>query len=180
MFSFVFDSTFLTIFLPILAFWYVALCFKNANTPGIFGIIFILAIVISLAGWYHIHLIEWFSGLNWILIFWTYVLYFIMGAIFAIVKWWLYVRKAVRDIRAYLSEHLNEIPAQAALTLGYGVHVPIRVSDNKDKIYVWIEYWSFYLVHSIIGDFFINIVKNIYNMITNVMQNISNSAFRGL
>lgn len=180
MFSFLFDATFLTIVMPIVVYWYYATCFSNNDSPGVFGIVVSLFAIFTVLFWTGTNPLTWLYNLNWFAILWTYLIYFVIGGVYAIIiKWWLYVNKAAREIKSYMTR--NSMSAiDACSRLGYGSYIPIQATHNKNRIYKWIAYWPFSLIYTIVGDLFINIVKTIYKMITNIMQSISSAAFKGM
>lgn len=114
--------------------------------------------------------------------FWVFGGWFLVGAIYATVKWWIYVSKAARDIKEYSLSNPTVPMGRIAETLGYGYNtkIPFLASDHKQKIIGWIIFWIFSLLGTFINDIIVEIANWLYGKIGNVLQLISDNAFKDI
>ena len=127
---------------------------------------------------------------NWMQSLWIFGGWFVVGTIYALVKWWIYVTKAARDIKDYILHHPSISVSEAASRLGYGYRkrlgygygkeIPFLASEHKSKIVGWIIFWIFSLLGTFINDIVVEIANWLYSKIGNVLQMISNNAFKDI
>lgn len=117
--------------------------------------------------------------------------YFIAGAAWSMLKWWLYllgVREKYDSIRAlWMQSHKMSsaatIPDQ--LKNEWRAHVagrfsgkfPPQATDHKASIMLWISYWPVSSFWTLLNDPLKRIAVAIYNVMGNVYQRISNAMF---
>lgn len=127
--------------------------------------------------------------------------YFAAGTIWAVGKWWFFVKRLRRQYekskRAFLEENGLQgsiVPDQLKaewsrhadrIRVGYGRHHYLcgcapKVSDHKGQVLGWMIYWPWSLVWTIINDPVIRLFKWIYRQIQGLLQGISDRAFRGV
>ena len=96
------------------------------------------------------------SILEFFLLFWA------AGALWSVLKWYLYLLK--------VREHAREMGIKSRPTDSYA-------SYNKYRIMGWIAYWPFSMVGSIFGDFLSRIVKSIYRVLSGLYEAMGNKVF---
>lgn len=105
--------------------------------------------------------------------------WFLVGSVYATVKWWIYVNKIARKIKIakdsekilYYADHRTD---------ALGDIVPLQVSDYKGKITGWISFWLFSLLGTLLNDVLLEFAEWLYSQIGGILQKISNKAFSGL
>lgn len=130
--------------------------------------------------------------------------YIAAGVIWSFPKWWFYVRK-VRDVYneslSNFKKTVRLVPGQkltddqfARFYSSYGFDpdghnwhfepwskiMPLQASKNKNKILVWMMYWPFSLVWTLIDEPFKKAFQFIFENIKGIYQGISEKAFAGV
>jgi hypothetical protein len=130
--------------------------------------------------------------------------YFVAGTVWSVAKWWFYVgnvrekydeRKAdfLRSngvegtvIPDELKKKWKESLAHSTYSVYGGARqdfsngiVP-KARDHKAKILTWMTYWPWSMVWTLINDPVKRLFKYIYRSIQELLQSISNRAFRGV
>lgn len=98
------------------------------------------------------------------------VAFFVLGTIWAIVKWWFYIQRQAEKRRQELAKPSN-----------YGT--PIRkplVIDNKSRIMTWMCFWPFSLIWTLVDDSIRGVFRFIYTKIRTKLQRMADKAFEGL
>lgn len=97
------------------------------------------------------------------------VAFFVCGTIWAVVKWWFFVRRLAEKRRAQLEvgRTYNKIRKPS-------------VSDNKSRIMTWMCFWPFSFLWTMIDDPIRMVFKAIYTKIRGLLQRIADKAFEGL
>jgi len=126
--------------------------------------------------------------------------YFVAGTVWAIVKWWFYVRDRRYRYDEAKTEFLREhgikdgkIPdslvgawkERCTNLVGYRSRVSAfaaapQARDNKARIMRWMMFWPWSLVWTLINDPIKKLFKWIYRSIQGLLQRISDSAYRGV
>ena len=96
------------------------------------------------------------------------VAFFVLGTVWAVVKWWFFVNNLANKRREELA-------------IGYrmGTTKPL-VSDNKRRIMTWMCFWPYSFIWTIIDDPIRRVFKAIYRRIRVRLEKIADKAFEGL
>lgn len=129
--------------------------------------------------------------------------YFVIGFIWSFIKWWLRVnetaQKCLEEMDKFIKEHTSKENFQSAVPLEFQKsersgktlrdewesHIQYKdelkkpiASKNKEKISVWVVYWPFSVVWSLINDFIKRMVEQLVIRFQKIYQSISNRAFK--
>jgi len=165
-----------------------------------------ISLVAFMAGLY------WLGGVDFITyakdypirIFYGALIYFPVGIIWAIFKWFMLVldkKDTYKDFKIdFLKRHrlplrvgtpMNQDSVDAGLitkeTLeewkgfrqSHHIRIP-QVGDHKYRILRWLGYWPVNMVWTLISDFLKRISKWIFNLIRGILQSISDWTFKDL
>ena len=125
--------------------------------------------------------------------------YFLLGAIWGCVKWWIFCRDRWEEYLEMKEDFLRSkglppgtkvIPDEHKLEWtrklkehgsyrGRTLAQSPRVRDNKGKILRWMSFWPVSLIWSLINDFVKRIFKTIYQKIAGFLQRIADNMFAG-
>jgi hypothetical protein len=132
--------------------------------------------------------------------------YLVIGFIWSTIKWWLFVNKGALDYKkkrlSFLErcaqkeqlrgQHDNilsglsldtEVPERLMedwrREIGFGFKFP-KVSNNKDKIFIWVIYWPISFIWSLLNDFIKKTIDIIIIKIRFVYDRITKSAFNNV
>lgn len=120
--------------------------------------------------------------------------YFVFGTIWAITKWWFFVRAERRKYDAFKSDFLRKheitgdvIPDDLKERFSeefprYGssrIEVHPQVTEHKARIYMWLSYWPFSALWTLINDPVRRVFTEIYSHIRATLQRISDAAWAG-
>ena len=118
------------------------------------------------------------------------VLYFVAGTVWGVVKWFLYVTRQLEKYnecrRQFLSERkITELTPEMKNDFErfsgcYGIPVVPQVHTHKSDILMWMTYWPFSSVWTLINDPVRRIFRAIYNSIASSLQAVSDRVFRGV
>lgn len=106
--------------------------------------------------------------------------YFLIGTVWSLIKWWLYIRKTLekvlknkleRDkrfgvVETTIEERRNDLE----------INKP-TLDENKGRISMWIIYWPFSLILSLIDDFVKRIAHEIVELLRRLYQGMIDKAF---
>jgi len=127
--------------------------------------------------------------------------YFVAGTVWAIIKWWFFVRdcryRYEEDKAEFLTCHgikgkkiPDELLAQwkrhCEIAYGYGrnrlgdLATAPQARHNKARIMRWMMFWPWSAVWTIINDPIKKLFKRIYRTIQGLLQAISDRAYRGV
>lgn len=117
--------------------------------------------------------------------------YIVAGTIWAIVKWWFFVRKVRRKYDDAKSKFLKgkgfnvmvippELREDWRRTIGFGFGAPPQAREHKGDILFWMTFWPFSLTWTLVDDVITRIFEEIYEALHSFLQSISNRAFRGI
>lgn len=111
-----------------------------------------------------------FAVQNQVALYIILALYFPIGVIWSLFKWYLYLTK-VKE------EHLDKKKrySQDRVYL-----VKPEASDNKGRIIAWISYWPISIIWTLIADFVTGVARRIYNKISGLFDKISDKVFKGV
>jgi len=151
-------------------------------------------------------MLQWFGNVDIIQYVKSYPLfilscagaYFALGAVWGVIKWWIFCRDRLEDYEEARDIFLNEnkVPAgtkvvpvelrlawKAILEKSFKtaslVDVP-QVRTHKAKIIRWMTFWVISIIWSFINDFVKRIFRTIYQKISNFLQGISDKMFRSV
>jgi len=127
---------------------------------GTFMMIIGVGVLVWLAGDHNPFTLAW-QNIGDILKF--FIGYFIVGALWSVAKWYLYLLK-VRDRMKVSGEKTRPRESYA--------------KNNTDRITAWIGHWPFSMIGSLFGDFLSRIVLTISRMLSNLYENLANSVFK--
>lgn len=111
-----------------------------------------------------------------------FVVYFIVGGIWSIFKWWRFnvdIKKQYDEIiaknpNASMSAILNSFEGYAYNDI---LTIPPLASNMKSKIVMWIVSWPLSIITWILGDLIVSICNSIYDILGNVYSKITKSIF---
>lgn len=122
--------------------------------------------------------------------------YFALGTLWAIAKWWLYVRdqRARYDelradfchefkVEGAIPERLQQRwleRLQSAAARGRRVEVRPKARQHKGRILTWMSYWHWSLAWTTLNDPVRKLFRLIYHHIHDYLQEISDHAFKGV
>lgn len=109
---------------------------------------------------------------NPVLIIGLAVGFFALGTVWAVIKWWFYVRNLAEKRRDQIARYGKES--------GYNTIRKPLVRDNKSRIMTWMCFWPFSFIWTMINDPVRRIFTAIYMRIKDRLQKISDDAFDGL
>jgi hypothetical protein len=88
--------------------------------------------------------------------------YFILGGIWSVMKWYLYLT----NVRVEMKEsNLTERPRRS------------YAANNKARIMGWIGHWPFSIIGTFFGDFLYRIGRRIYNLLGGTYERIEQKVF---
>lgn len=117
------------------------------------------------------------------------VIFFMIGGLWSVFRWWRYVVNIRDAFIVFRDEQLENNPSytQADLVskfVSYGptdiTSFPPRASANQSKICMWILLWPFSVVHWIFADLMSSVVKYIAQSLTSVYARITKAVFGSL
>jgi len=148
-------------------------------------------------------LLQWFGNVDIIQYIKSYPLfilscagaYFALGAVWGVVKWWIFCRDRLEDYEeardSFLKE--NKVPAgtkvvpvelrldwKRKLKSSYrtqGLAEVPQVRTHKAKIMNWMTFWVISIIWSFINDFVKRIFRTIYQRLSSFLQGISDKMF---
>lgn len=89
--------------------------------------------------------------------------YFVVGGLWSIAKWYLYLLKVRDNMR---DNRQTERPHES------------YAYNNYDRIAGWIGHWPFSMIGSLFGDFLARIVTTITRFLSNLYENMANNVFK--
>lgn len=97
------------------------------------------------------------------------IVYFPIGIVWSFAKWYFYLQEVKRElienrIDFYYSKCVKKPTAK----------------DNKERITIWIGYWPFSILWTLMNDFVTKITKAIYNKIAGLFDKMSDNVFKEL
>lgn len=120
----------------------------------------------------------------------VYILaYFALGTIWGIVKWFLHVTRELErynekkaDFLKYRGNGATEITPELVKDFkdyaGYGFGKPPQVSEHKGDILMWMTYWPFSGIWTLINDPVRRAFRAIYRSISTTLQAMSDRLFK--
>lgn len=155
---------------------------------------FSLLVAGAIVQWgFKIDLLGYILGHPWVVLYGS-IGYFTVGTIWAITKWWFYVsgeRRKYNEYRAkFLRSHKvegNVIPDDLKQRFSedmprYGedaIEIRPDVTQHKAQIYMWMAYWPFSALWTILNDPIRRIFRAIYARIRATLQRISDHEWAG-
>ena len=101
-------------------------------------------------------------------IFKFFFVYFLVGALWSVAKWYFFLLKVRDKMKREVEER-----GIAETTRPYQSFA----SNNKARIFSWIGHWPLSIIGTFFGDFLKRIVINIYNMLSTLYDKIGDSVF---
>ncbi len=102
--------------------------------------------------------------------------YFVAGLIWASTKWQFFIRAAKRVL---LEDSSWKIDSRFNFG-GQLQKVPVQISENKSRYMMWMVYWPFSMIWTLIDDPVRRIFTWIYNSVAGSLQRSSNKVFEDL
>lgn len=188
-----------------LTFWLVTIGFCAAivaaveNEKGALATVSFIAYVIGLHLLTNFNVIHWFmDNLNWILL--SALCYFIVGAVWGVLKWSLFVSKIgfeteehyrrhrarfLRDNKVDNSDLDSSVPEALKETWQeylkeslYHINFkPLRPGEYRSTILTWMSFWPASLLWTLVNDPVRAIFRHIYAYLSITLENISKRAF---
>lgn len=139
----------------------------------------VAAVVAILAFFGNVNIVSWINDHPYDVV--KYVAgYLAVGVLWAVTKWYLWLKKIRRVIDAFKEQDPTASKSQIETMLyrrGYGTNIPPKVGDYKAKIIGWMSFWPGSLVWTMINDPVRRIFETIYYRIAKFMQRISDNVF---
>ena len=124
--------------------------------------------------------------------------YFAIGTGWSVIKWWRYVKRQLEKyydskrefiksnnikgvgVKDLLPEEFKKKwTEQVQRTYGkYKIELNPQISEHKMSIYIWIAYWPFSMIWTVINDPVRRICRFIYEEIRDLLQSISDRIWR--
>lgn len=119
------------------------------------------------------------------------VAYFVIGAIWGIVKWWIFCHDSLEAYKEQRDNWLrnHNVPAgtvpvelrtewnQYISSNRMRISVPPQVRDHKADIIRWMAFWVVSIVWSFLDDFVKRIFRTIYQKLAKTLQGMSDNIF---
>lgn len=111
--------------------------------------------------------------------------FFVLGALWSLVKWWLFVKRMALEWReCRMSCLINNGILDATLDTTIPEHLKLKIHKttkplartNKNRIITWMVYWPFSMVWTILDEPW----RLIYEFMSRVFQKISDHVWRDL
>lgn len=90
-------------------------------------------------------------------------LYFVVGAVWSMVKWYFYLINVREDM---IERNTKERPHNS------------YASNNKGRIMSWVGHWPFSMIGTLVGDFLTKILRTIYETFSSVYERIEKKIFK--
>ena len=118
--------------------------------------------------------------------------YFLLGAIWGVVKWWIFCHDRLEEYEELKAEFLQErgvtdtkvVPPELRdawrQKITYRDHrlgQPPRVREHKSRVLRWMSFWCIDLIWSICHDFVKRVFRTIYRRIAEFLQRIADNMF---
>lgn len=135
-----------------------------------------LAVVGAIATFFH-----WIDP-HWFIEHWTEVLvyaavYVPIGVLWAVVKWWFYVKEQARRRADAISQAKMYSSSRGGVDIS---RKPPQVSEHKTDIMRWMGWWPFSLTGTLLNDPFRRMFEAIYRHLGTFLQKMSDRAFAHL
>lgn len=149
---------------------------------GIWATIFFVAYLFALQFAFKVGIFQYIIH-NPLQVFALIGFYLGAGVIWSVTKWWLLLAKErdhLKSKKAKYMESYNYDPEEywkkhVKDTLDY-----YKVSNHKAKISLWITYWPFSLIWSLLNDFVHRIIKEIVHKLQWLYDSIGKKMFQGV
>ena len=110
--------------------------------------------------------------LNWESIFYFTGEYFLIGVLYAILRWVVlcaskasYVKMHLEELRnRYLRNDSYSLPSETFERYLYNQEYLPKIGDNKYRLYYWVFWWPFNMFGFVLNDLFTNILNFLYNL----------------
>ena len=122
-----------------------------------------------------------------------FVVYFIIGVIWSVVKWYFYVKKIAEEYSSTKIKFLedsgatttSELTQEFLISLRRKLRfvsedVPPKASKNKSRIIRWMVFWPVSIILTITRDMVISVVEKIFDIAKNNLQRISDYVFKDI
>ena len=138
-----------------------AVLVENENaTWGTFMMLIGTGLLVWLAGDANPFILVW-DNLSSVFLF--FIAYFVVGALWSVIKWYLYLTK----IRNNMQKHGETKRPRDSYA-----------SQNQSRIAGWIGHWPFSMIGSLFGDFLGRLLDSIYTFLSSMYEKIGNSVFK--
>ncbi len=156
------------------------------NESGFWATVLFVGSLASLNWWYKIPLLTTIKlnpGKALIIV----GIYFLVGVIWSVVKWYFFLHKRLvryNNIKAeLLREHsaailTPELAVELRDRLSYEDKQPVLASDHKADLTRWATYWPFSIVGTLLNDVVRVIWEYIYEILQSTYQRIADSMFK--
>ena len=109
------------------------------------------------------------------------IAYFVLGAVWGVIKWYFWLLKARRKLDDIAREHpgLNGVTAYTMLrNAGLSSEFPPKVGDHKTRIMGWMALWPASMVWTVLNDPVRRGFEEIYNRLGGGLQAMSDRVFK--
>lgn len=96
------------------------------------------------------------------------LIYFAVGGLWSIVKWYFYLLR----VKERLDRFADETKSRKRPNESYA-------KNNKGRIMGWIAHWPFSMLGTVFGDFLKRVVETVFNVLRNLYDRIANHVFAG-
>jgi hypothetical protein len=180
--------------------WYVLgilvivfLCDVGASSRESFSfatvVMLVGLVVVSGLGWWT----DGFNPLSWawnnpVDVITGFVAYSLVGCVWCILKWKLFLRKAFKRAEVSHAEELRRFHSNGGHTMGgrptLAEPKKTRPSDsyyahNAGRLTGWIFHWPFSMLGVIVGDVIIRFAESLYKALGGLFERMAKSQFKG-
>jgi hypothetical protein len=110
--------------------------------------------------------------------------YIFSGIVWSLFKWYIKVldlAKVARDILEHPENYVRDSDFEFKFTYTTKEkNYPVRASDHKHDIMLWMIWWWISIPITVFGDFFVRMWNKIYDMTSKLYQKISDHIFAGI
>jgi len=113
----------------------------------------------------------------------------VVGVIWAVVKWWLYLKDILRRFLHFKVLWLknngvkgDEIPDdkrkdwKSAIPYEFG-DLPPKARQHSERIVAWMMWWPWSFFWTLLDDFIVRVYKELFDLFRKMFQRISDSVF---
>jgi len=109
--------------------------------------------------------------------------YLVIGALWSVFKWYLFVVKSAEEYKKVITAYLamqNPARSWPDYLRNTFVRYPPNVGDYKGKIVNWISFWWYSMIQTILGDWMHKLVVAVYDMFLNIYETIVKRVYSGI
>jgi len=111
------------------------------------------------------------------------VLYLLAGCAWALIKWWLYVRKQKERVEKYFKYWRGMTRNEGVADSGFldSDENPVQLnSENRNRIMIWMMWWVPSLFWTVVSDLVIGIWNRLYDLLAGGFAKIARGIVAGI